>query len=174
MMSEWDAYFHKICESVSSKSPCLSRKIGAILVKDKVVVATGFNGPARGVPHCGEERFENDKSLREAMRDILPKEASLIATVCPRRLLNYSSGEGLHLCPAEHAERNCIASAARVGVSVKGATLYMNCVLPCRNCITLLINAGVDEIVIDSVTHYDKYSEFIYKHSNINIRKFRL
>jgi len=46
---KWDTYFHKICESVASKSPCLSRKIGAILVKDKIVVATGFNGPARGI-----------------------------------------------------------------------------------------------------------------------------
>lgn len=171
---KWDTYFYKICKAVATKSPCLSRKIGAILVKDKVVVATGFNGPARGIPHCGKDRFENDETLRWAMRDILPAEVGRIATTCPRQLLDYKSGEGLHLCSAEHAERNCIASAARVGVSVKGTTLYMNCCLPCKNCITLLINAGISEIVVEDVTHYDKYSEFIYKHCSIKLRKFEL
>ena len=171
---KWDIYFHKICKSVAFKSPCLSRKIGAILVKDKVIIATGYNGPARGVPHCGKDRFEKDEILKFAMKDILPEKASLIATTCPRQLLNYKSGEGLHLCPAEHAERNCIASAARLGISVKGTTLYMNCCLPCKNCITLLINAGVEEIVVEDTIHYDKYSEFIYKHCNIKLRKFEL
>ena len=170
----WDTYFHKICEAIASKSPCLSRKIGAILVKDNIVVATGFNGPARGVPHCGRDRFEKDEVLRESMKDVLPAVAGGIMTTCPRQLLDYKSGEGLHLCPAEHAERNCIASAARVGVSVRGTTLYMNCCLPCKNCITLLINAGVSEIVVEDTVHYDKYSEFIYKHCTIKLRKFEL
>ena len=171
---KWDTYFHRICCSVATKSPCLSRKIGAILVKDKIVVATGFNGPARGIPHCGKDRFEKDEVLRESMEDVLPAVAGGIAKICPRQLLDYKSGEGLHLCPAEHAERNCIASAARVGVSVKGTTLYMNCCLPCKNCITLLINAGISEIVVEDVIHYDKYSEFIYKYSTIKLRKFEL
>ena len=171
---KWDSYFHKICKAVSSKSPCLSRKIGAILVRDNIVIATGYNGPARGVPHCGRDRFENDEVLREAMKDVLPAVAGGIAKICPRQLLHYKSGEGLHLCHAEHAERNCIASAARVGVSVKGTTLYMNCVLPCKNCITLLINAGVEEIVVEDTTHYDKYSEFIYKHCKIKLRKLEI
>ena len=172
----WDSYFHSICETVASKSPCLSRKIGAILVKDKVIVATGYNGPARGIPHCGHERFEQDSALQELLTPFIDSFQSRksIDTTCPRKLLNYKSGEGLHLCPAEHAERNCIASAARVGVCVKGTTLYMNCVLPCKNCITLLINAGVEEIVVDNTAHYDKYSEFIYKHCKIKLRRFEV
>ena len=171
---KWDIYFHKVCEAVASKSPCLSRKIGAILVKDNIVIATGYNGPTRGIPHCGRDRFEKDEVLREAMKDVLPAVAGGIMTICPRQLLNYKSGEGLHLCPAEHAERNCIASAARVGASVRETTLYMNCVLPCKNCITLLINAGIREIVVEDTVHYDKYSEFIYKHCTIKLRKFEL
>jgi dCMP deaminase len=174
MMNNWDVYFHSICKAIASKSPCLSRKIGAILVRDKVVIATGYNGPARGVPHCGKDRFEKDEVLRDAMKDVLPADAGKIATTCPRQLLNYKSGEGLHICPAEHAERNCIASAARLGVSTKDARLYMNCVLPCKNCITLLINAGIREIVVEDITYYDKYSEFIYKHCDIKLRRFEL
>lgn len=173
-MNKWDVYFHHICTSVASKSPCLSRKIGAILVRDKVVVATGYNGPARGVPHCGRDRFEKDETLIELMKDVMPNVRGLIHNVCPRQLLNYESGEGLHLCPAEHAERNCIASAARLGVSTKDTKLYMNCCLPCKNCITLLINAGIREIIVEDTTYYDKYSEFIYKHCDIKLRKFEI
>jgi len=55
-IKRWDTYFHSICIAVASKSPCLSRKIGAILVRDKSIVATGYNGPPRGVPHCGHDR----------------------------------------------------------------------------------------------------------------------
>lgn len=175
MPNNWDYYFHKICKAVASKSPCLSRKIGAILVRDNIVIATGYNGPARGIPHCGHERFMEDEVLKQAIKDE-PKDCDMtrFRNECPRRVLGYVSGEGLQLCPAEHAERNCIASAARVGVSVKDTTLYMNCILPCKNCITLLINAGVKEIVVEDTTHYDKYSEFIYKYCKIKLRKFEL
>jgi len=63
-MNKWDLYFHSICIAVASKSPCLSRKIGAILVRDHSIVSTGYNGPPRGVPHCGHERFMKDKVLQ--------------------------------------------------------------------------------------------------------------
>jgi len=108
------------------------------------------------------------------MKDILPESVLLIATTCPRHLLDYKSGEGLHLCHAEHAERNCIASAARLGISTKDTRLYMNCVLPCKNCITLLINAGIREIIVEDITYYDKYSEFIYEHCDIKLRRFEI
>lgn len=176
--ARWDTYFHSICLSVASKSPCLSRKIGAILVKDKVIVATGFNGPARGIPHCGRDRYQKDEMLSKTISG--NKDYGEIwgikdiGNTCPRKLLGYRSGQGLHLCTAEHAERNCIASAARVGVSTKNTTLYMNCVLPCKNCIILLINAGVKEIVIEDTKHYDEFSDFIYNHCTIKIRKFEI
>lgn len=172
-IKRWDTYFHSICEAVASKSPCLSRKIGAILVKDNIVVATGYNGPARGVPHCGYERFMKDKVLSEALIDIVKDVSkSTIMERCPRKLMGYFSGEGMEWCPAAHAEANCIAAAARLGVSVKDATLYMNSVIPCKNCLTLLINTGVTNIVVDEVRVYDKHSNYIIENSSLIIREF--
>jgi len=145
---QWDSYFFKICCSVSTKSPCLSRKIGAILVRDHSVISTGYNGPPRGVPHCENE--------------------------CPRYLLGYASGTHMELCPAQHAEENCISNAARLGVSVLGSTLYMNSILPCKNCFGTLINAGIVEIVVNKLKFYDKYTEFLANNSHIKLREFDL
>lgn len=177
-MNSWDKYFHLICESIASKSPCLSRKIGAVLVKDKSIVSVGFNGPSRGIPHCGHERFTKDKlisGLLTASRDY--KEifgVSDIQDTCPRRLLNYDSGTHLELCPAQHAEVNVITNAARLGVSVLNTTLYMNCIIPCKNCFGLLINAGIDEIVVDNIEVYDKHTAYLINNSDITIRRFDL
>ena len=85
MDSKWDNYFHTICESVSTKSPCLSRKIGAILVRDKSIISTGFNGPARGIPHCGHERFMKDSVLSTFINksiNILPNKKEIIESNC--------------------------------------------------------------------------------------------
>lgn len=156
-LKRWDTYYHKICVAVASKSPCLSRRIGAILVREKIVIATGFNGPPRNYPHCEGYRYE----------DYDPPE-------CPRRAQGYKSGEGLHLCPATHAEANCIASAARTGASVEGSTLYMNCIVPCKDCMSLLINAGVIEIVIDELKPYHEMSLKMASLAKIKIREFTL
>ena len=144
----WDQYFHSICLTVSSKSPCLSRHIGVVLARDHSILSTGYNGPPRGVPHCED--------------------------ICPRKLLGYRSGTHLELCPAQHAETNAVANAARLGVSVLGSTLYMNCILPCKNCFGSLINAGIAEIVVDDTKVYDKYTRFLISNSTINIRRFEL
>lgn len=143
----WDQYFFKVCESVASKSTCLSRNIGALLVKDKSIVSTGYNGPPRGIPHCAGD-------------------------TCPRRLLGYKSGEGMEMCPAQHAEENAVSNAARLGVSVTGATCYLNTVIPCQKCFGTLINAGIIEIVCDDLFVYDKYTQFLIDNSNIKIRRF--
>ena len=152
----WDNYFHKICEAVSTKSPCLSRQIGAILVRDKSIISTGYNGPARGYKHC---------------RGNKPKTIAAHAT-CPRKLKGYTSGEGLHECPAGHAEVNSIINAARNGVSVMGATLYMNCIIPCKDCAIAIVNAGIKEIVIDELTPFHEMSLGILE--GIIIRRFNL
>ncbi len=144
----WDSYFHTVCEAVSTKSPCLSRKIGAILVRDNSIISTGYNGPARGIPHC--------------------------KTICPRRKLNIPSGQGMELCYAQHAEENAVTNAARIGASVVGSTLYMNCIIPCKNCFSTLINAGIIEIVVDDTIVYDEQTQFLIDHSKIKIRKFNL
>jgi len=175
-MKRWDIYFHLVCKAVASKSPCLSRKIGAILVRDNAVVATGYNGPARGVLHCGHERLMKDEVLAAELENKgkYLHAPNHLRTTCPRRLLGYVSGEGMEWCPAAHAEANCIATAARFGVSVKDTTLYMNSVIPCKNCLTLLINAGITNIVVDVVRVYDKHSQYIISNSDLIIREFML
>jgi dCMP deaminase len=80
----------------------------------------------------------------------------------------------MELCPAQHAEENCISNAARNGVSVLNSTLYINCILPCKNCFSTLINAGINEIVVDEMASYDNYTRFIIDNSNIVIRSFKL
>jgi dCMP deaminase len=172
--NKWDTYFHTICVAVASKSPCLSRKIGAILVRNHSIVSTGYNGPSRGIPHCGHERIMKDEVLREKLCpkvEITPRKE--IQTTCPRKLLGFPSGEGMEWCTAQHAEVNCLINAARLGVSVLDTILYMNCVTPCKNCFSALINAGIREIVIDDSKLYDEHSRFIIGDSKINIRTFQ-
>ena len=140
-MKRWDVYFHTICESVASKSPCLSRKIGAILVRDHSIISTGFNGPPRGIPHCGVERWKLDSYLSKFSFQPSDKEKEIM---CPRRLLGYASGTHMELCPAQHAEENAVSNAARNGVSTIDTILYMNSVTPCKNCFGTLINAGIN------------------------------
>lgn len=171
-MNNWDTYFHKICESVASKSPCLSRQIGAILVRDHSIVSTGYNGPPRGIPHCGHERFMRDIGLKNHVKDFLQK--VYLHDNCPRKVLGYESGTHLELCPAQHAEENAVSNAARNGVSVLGCTLYMNAPIPCKQCYGTLINAGIVEIVIDNAKVYDKWTQFLIDNSTIKIREFDL
>lgn len=167
--NKWDIYFHKICEAVASNSPCLSRKVGAILVYDNSVISTGYNGPARGIPHCGEDRYSLDDILRMPMAA-----QNAIKTICPRHLMGYEQGEGMDLCIAQHAEENCISNAARHGVRTFPSVLYMNSSIPCKNCFSTLINAGVQEIVVLTLTPYDDYSKYIIDQSDIHIREFEL
>jgi dCMP deaminase len=173
----WDLYFHVTCDAVSSKSPCLSRKIGAILVRDHSIIATGYNGPPRGVPHCGIERLNADDVLWNKFIDlklVFPDEdiQERFNTTCPRKILGFKSGEGMEWCPAQHAEENCISNAARNGISTLGTTLYMNCIIPCKNCFGTLINADIKEIVVDDTNPYDKFTQYIINNSDIKIRKF--
>lgn len=149
----WDQYFHDICVIVSSKSPCLSRKIGAILVRDNSIIATGYNGPPRGTIHCSE-RISTDLGKGNVV-------AFKKCSICPRRELGYSSGKGLEHCPAVHAEMNAVIAAARSGASTLDSILYMNCVIPCKQCMGILINAGIKEIVVDSCKDYDSMSSIL-------------
>ena len=173
-MNSWDRYFHTICEAVASKSPCLSRHIGALLVKDYSIVSTGFNGPSRHIPHCGKDRINKDLVLSKLL---LANGITMMHQVdhcCPRRLLNYESGTHMELCPAQHAEENAVSNAARLGVSILGSTLYMNSVIPCKNCYGTLINAGIVEIVVDEDKVYDRHTQFLIDNSNIKVRRFDL
>lgn len=116
----WNEYFMEICKLVSSRSTCMRRKVGAVLVKDKRILSTGYNGAPAGVPHCSE-------------------------TGCLREQFNIPSGERAELCRGVHAEQNAIIQAAYHGVRVKGATLYCTN-QPCSICAKMIINAGIKAV----------------------------
>ncbi len=116
----WDQYFMDIACLVARRSTCLRRHVGAIVVRDKRILATGYNGAPTGLPHC-------------------------IDIGCLREELGIASGERHELCRGLHAEQNVIIQAAYHGVCIKGATLYCTN-LPCSICSKMLINAGIGEI----------------------------
>ena len=122
MRPTWDDYFMRIAEDVSIMSTCLSRKVGAVAVKDKRVLATGFNGAPSKVGHC---------------EDI---------GGCIRKARGAKSGEMLDICRAVHAEENVINQAAKHGISLDGATLYVN-TKPCMMCEKHIINSGIKRVV---------------------------
>ena len=136
---EWDEWYHVLCITVAKKSQCLSRKIGAILVKDKAVVSQGYNGPPRGVKTC-DERWLTDRVMREAAgfetpdtnvdsTEFYSKFQRDLEGVCPRYVpeMGFKSGEGLEWCVAGHAERNALINAARAGIATNGLKIYMDC-----------------------------------------------
>lgn len=154
----WDKYFMSIAEVVGRNSKCLSRSIGAVLVKDKAVIATGYNGPPRGVPHCYSRNANWERR-------------------CPRQVQGFKSGQGLELCIAGHAERNAIIQAARNGINTKGTTLVCHCGIPCKDCAIEIINAGIVEVVykISGGTgnfgeYYDELSKYLFDNSDIILR----
>ena len=118
----WDSYFMGIARLVAERSTCLRRHVGAVLVRDKHILATGYNGAPRGLAHCGE------------------------LGGCYRQQHNVPSGQRHEICRGAHAEQNAIAQAARFGVVTDGATLYITN-HPCVICAKILINAGVARIV---------------------------
>lgn len=120
----WDSYFMKIAEDVSTRSTCLRRQVGAVIVKDKRLLTTGYNGAPTGITHCTEE-------------------------TCLRTKYNVPSGERHELCRGLHAEQNAIIQAAFHGVSLKGAKIYITH-KPCSICTKMLINSGIDTFIFRS------------------------
>jgi dCMP deaminase len=127
MRPSWDEYFLLIAKLVSTRSTCNSRPTGAVLVKDRQILATGYNGSMPGAPHC----------IDQTMPDGSP--------YCHRRALQVSDADKYNFCRASHAEANAIAQAARHGVAIKGATLYVT-LEPCYVCIKLLATAQIDRV----------------------------
>lgn len=116
----WDDYFMKIAEEVSARSTCLRKRVGAVIVKDKRILSTGYNGAPRGIRHCLE-------------------------VGCLRERMGVPSGEKHELCRGLHAEQNAVIQAALHGVSIADSTIYTTH-QPCSLCAKILINAGVTEI----------------------------
>lgn len=169
-VNSWDEYFFNISKQVARNSKCLSRKIGAVLVKDKSIISTGYNGPPRGIPKC-DERWKTDKKFIEKYgnEEILSKDNS---GICPRYAMSAKSGQFLEICLAGHAEENAIVNAARHGIPVKGTSMYMTCGIPCKNCIKIILNSGVSEIIVTGLTIYDPESEYLINNSNLKVRLF--
>ena len=120
----WDTYFMDITFHVAKRSTCLRRAVGALVIKDKRILSTGYNGAPTGVKHCNEAG-------------------------CLREELNVASGEKHELCRGIHAEQNAIIQAAFHGVGIKGATLFCTN-LPCSICAKMIINAGIKKICYHS------------------------
>jgi len=117
----WDEYFMQIAYLVATRSTCERRQVGAVIILNRNILATGYNGAPVRVPHCAE------------------------AGGCLRIQLNVPSGERHEICRGAHAEQNAIAQAARNGVSINGATLYCKN-MPCSSCAKSIINSGIVEV----------------------------
>jgi dCMP deaminase len=141
----WDQYFIEITNIAKQRSTCLRRQVGALLVKDNHILATGYNGVPAGVTHCE-------------------------VTGCLRQKLNVPSGQRHELCRGLHAEQNAILQAAYHGVPIKGATLYCN-TKPCSICTKMIINAGIVRIVYE-LYYEDALADEILAETNIIVEQF--
>ena len=139
----WDEYFMNIAELAATRSTCLRRQVGSVIVKDKKILATGYNGAPSGLQHC-------------------------LDIGCLREELGIPSGERHELCRATHAEQNAIVQAALFGVSIKDSTLYST-TQPCILCTKLIINAGIKKIVIKD-SYSDKMSRKMLKEAGVQIQ----
>lgn len=117
---DWDRYFMEIAGIVAKRSTCVRRNIGSLIVKEKRILSTGYNGAPSGLGHCGD-------------------------LGCIRQEMGIASGERHELCRGLHAEQNAIIQAAYHGVSIKGGLLYSTH-LPCSICVKMIINAGINEV----------------------------
>lgn len=141
---DWDSYFLEIVELVAKRSTCLRRAVGAGLVRDRRILATGYNGAPSKLKHC-------------------------LDIGCLREQLKVPSGERHELCRGLHAEQNVIIQAAMHGVITKGSTLYCTN-HPCVICAKMIINAGIIHIVISSGYH-DKLAAEMLKEAGIRVIK---
>lgn len=121
MRPDWQTYFIEIARLVATRSTCLRRQVGAVIVKDKRILTTGYNGAPSGTAHC--EQLGG----------------------CIREKLGIPSGERHEICRAIHAEQNAIVQAARYGISLEGSSLYCTH-QPCSLCAKMIINTGVKEV----------------------------
>lgn len=117
----WDSYFMELAEVVSSRSTCLRRQVGAVIVKNKQILSTGYNGSPSGLRHCAE-------------------------VGCLRQQLQIPSAERTEICRAVHAEQNALVQAAKHGVAIDGADIYTT-LEPCVLCTKLLINSGIRRVI---------------------------
>ena len=148
-MDKWDLRFMEMAQLISSWASCYqeNRKIGAVIVKNKRIMTTGYNGAPAGVMTC-VERGE-----------------------CLRRKMGIPSGTRQEMCYAIHAEQNAIIQAARLGVSIEGATLYCTH-QPCVICAKMIVNAGISRVVYRQ-GYPDEFSRQMLKEGGVALEKFQ-
>ncbi|MDR0853230.1 MAG: cytidine/deoxycytidylate deaminase family protein [Clostridiales Family XIII bacterium] len=139
----WDEYFMGIAKLTAERSTCLKRQVGAVIVQDKHIIASGYNGAPRGLLHCAEKGG------------------------CLRVELGIPSGQRHELCRALHAEQNAIIQAASFGHSIEGATIYITH-QPCVICAKMIINAGIKKIIV-AEGYPDEYAVEILGEAGLSI-----
>lgn len=142
---DWDEYFMEIAGVVAKRSTCLRRQVGAVLVYEKRILATGYNGAPTGLPHC-------------------------IEVGCLREKLGVPPGERHELCRGLHAEQNALIQAAKYGIPVAGSTLYTTAE-PCSVCSKMLINAGIRKIVF-AEEYPDELGRQMLKEAGVIVEKY--
>ena len=142
----WTEYFMDITRLVARRSTCIRRQVGAIVVKDKRILATGYNGVPTGLAHCED-------------------------TGCIREQNNIPSGQRHELCRGLHAEQNTIIQAAFHGISISGATLYCT-TLPCSICLKMLINAGITAIIYEQ-GYPDELTQSLLNETDLTLTKVK-
>ncbi|MDO5334743.1 MAG: cytidine/deoxycytidylate deaminase family protein [Coriobacteriia bacterium] len=141
----WDEYFMKLAEQVETRTTCLRRPVGSVIVKDRRILATGYNGVPSGLRHC-------------------------IETGCLRQQMNIPSGQRHEICRGLHAEQNAIIQAAKHGINIQGASIYVT-TQPCAVCAKMLINAGITEIIYKN-PYPDELAMDLLRESGIKLRVF--
>jgi len=138
----WNEYFMKLAELVSSRSTCLRRKVGAIIVRENQILSTGYNGAPKRVPHCED-------------------------VGCLRAKMNVPAGERHELCRGIHAEQNAIIQAAVNGMPVKGGTMYCTH-QPCSICAKMIVNAEIKSVYF-ATPYPDKLAESMFADAGVNV-----
>lgn len=138
-------YFMGIAEAVSQRATCLSRSVGAIIVKNKVIISTGYNGAAAGVDHC-------------------------LSIGCLRDKMKVKSGQRHELCQAVHAEQNAIINAAVNGVSIRDSVLYCT-TKPCYICAKMIVNAKIKEVHFRD-DYNDDFTKKLFNKAGIGFYRF--
>lgn len=141
----WDKYFMQIAQLVAKRSTCLRRKVGSVLVRDKRILCTGYNGAPRGLTHCSKAG-------------------------CLREKLGIPSGQRQEICRGLHAEQNAIIQAALYGVGIKDSILYCTH-QPCITCSKMVINAGIKKIIFQG-NYPDPLAQDILKEAGLELIKY--
>ena len=144
---DWDTYFMDIAHVVARRGNCSRRQVAALIVREKRIISTGYNGTPRGVKNC----FEGG---------------------CPRCSSDAPSGHSLGDCICAHAEENAIVQAAYHGIAVRGGTLYCT-ISPCLMCAKMIINAGIVEVVYEEEYHFNEQARNLFAEAGVLCRQFR-